>query len=92
VVEGAALEKRCGRKAIESSNLSPSAIDKLGGVAEWLNAAVLKTVVGASPSRVRILPPPLNFPTRKIQRTLKRALSGPTRAVASGVPAHLKEI
>ncbi len=29
-----------------------------GGVAEWLKAAVLKTVVGTSPPWVRILPPP----------------------------------
>ncbi len=27
-------------------------------MAEWLNAAVLKTVVEATPPRVRILPPP----------------------------------
>ncbi len=32
-----------------------------GGVAERLNAAVLKTVKGASPSRVRISPPPFIF-------------------------------
>ena len=31
----------------------------MGGVAEWSNAAVLKTVRCASASRVRILPPPL---------------------------------
>ena len=34
----------------------------LGGVAEWLKAAVLKTARGASSSRVRILPPPLFLP------------------------------
>ena len=30
----------------------------VGGVAEWSNAAVLKTVVGVSPPRVRISAPP----------------------------------
>ena len=36
-----------------------------GEVPEWLNGAVSKTVVGASPPRVRIpLSPPLLFPTR----------------------------
>src|SRR3954466_11599948 len=34
-----------------------------GGVAEWLNAAVSKTVMGGlRPSRVRIPPPPLTEP------------------------------
>ena len=33
----------------------------LGGVAEWSIAAVLKTVVGVSPPRVRISAPPNNF-------------------------------
>ncbi len=32
-----------------------------GGVAEWLKAAVLKTVRCVSASRVRILPPPMKF-------------------------------
>ncbi len=31
---------------------------EFGGVAEWLKAAVLKTVIGTSLSWVRILPPP----------------------------------
>ena len=34
-------------------------IKQLGGVAEWTNAAVLKTVRPARASWVRILPPPL---------------------------------
>ncbi len=45
-----------------------------GGVAEWTNAAVLKTAVGASPPWVRIPPPPpflplpLHLPTPSISR------------------------
>ncbi len=34
---------------------------RTGGVAEWSNAAVSKTVIGASLSRVRIPPPPPVF-------------------------------
>lgn len=35
---------------------------KVGGMAEWLNAAVLKTVVPSRVPGVRIpLPPPLSF-------------------------------
>ena len=37
---------------------SPAQGAKLGGVAEWLNAPVLKTGIRESVSRVRIPPPP----------------------------------
>jgi hypothetical protein len=41
-----------------------------GGMAEWLKAAVLKTVRGESSSRVRIpLPPPSRASTRPVAKT-----------------------
>src|SRR3989338_4119695 len=42
-----------------------------GGVAEWLNAAVLKTVEGASPPGVRILSPPPVIPIRTLVLLIK---------------------
>ncbi len=41
--------------------LWPRHNSRTGGVAEWSNAAVSKTVIGASLSRVRIPPPPPVF-------------------------------
>ena len=39
---------------IKKAMQSQIAVDDYGEVAEWFNAAVLKTVEGASPPRVRI--------------------------------------
>jgi hypothetical protein len=45
---------------LDAESIMLSVIYDRGGMAEWLKAAVLKTVRGASPSWVRILlPPPL---------------------------------
>src|SRR3546814_11771732 len=54
-----------------------------GGVPEWLNGAVSKTVKGVSLSRVRIPPPP---PTRR--RSFDIARCSP-EGTASGLPALL---
>ncbi len=56
-----------------------------GEVAEWSNASVSKTDMGASPSRVRIPPSPLKFQQiqriRKSPRTHKRSQNAPERTL-----------
>ncbi len=61
------LAKPLGRKAHVGSNPTPSAFarrsldlaEKPGGMAEWLNALLLKSSMAERPSGVRIpLPPP----------------------------------
>ena len=52
---------RRGSRRVPESSLVDYYSRTPGGVAEWLNAAVSKTVMGGlRPSRVRIPPPPLN--------------------------------
>ena len=44
-----------------------------GGMAEWLKAAVLKTVRGATPSWVRILlPPPMPVDSKRLARFFEK--------------------
>src|SRR3954452_23551172 len=52
-----------------------------GGVAEWLNAAVSKTVSGVKPlTRVRIPPPPLSTPGPAAETTEADAAARPLAA------------
>ena len=51
------MKLSCSDKLSSYHNLRVSN-NSYGGVAEWLNAPVLKTGMGESPSWVRIPPPP----------------------------------
>ena len=51
------MKLSCSDKLSSFHNLRVSN-NSYGGVAEWLNAPVLKTGMGESPSWVRIPPPP----------------------------------
>src|SRR5215208_4274152 len=64
----------------------------LGGVREWLNRAVSKTVVRVTPvPRVRIPPPPLSQPRQAFVKlvTVERARSRPGRPPVMRDPEEL---